>query len=51
MLTSLVGAGYSTVITVLPMFLVIVTITLMDKLLGVSEIVYASRELYSATIL
>lgn len=50
-LTTLVGAGYSTVITVLPMFLVIGTIMAMDKLLGVSELVYSTRELYSATVL
>jgi len=50
-LTTLVGAGYSTVITVLPMFLVIGAIMAMDKLLGVSELVYSTRELYSSTVL
>lgn len=49
--TTLVGAGYSTVITVLPMFVVIVAIMLMDALLGTSKLGYASRELYSATVL
>ncbi len=49
--TTLVGAGYSTVITVLPMFLVIGAIMAMDKLLGVSDLVYSSRELYSSTVL
>ena len=38
-LTTLIGAGYSTAITVLPMFLVIGAVMLMDKLLGVSELV------------
>lgn len=50
-LTTLVGAGYSTVITVLPMFLVIAAIIIMDKLLGVAELVYSTRELYSSTVL
>lgn len=50
-LTTLIGAGYSTAITVLPMFLVIGAVMLMDKLLGVSELVYSSRELYSGTVL
>jgi len=50
-LTTLVGAGYSTVITVLPMFLVIGAILAMDKLLGVEELLYSTRELYSSTVL
>lgn len=49
--TTLVGAGYSTVITVLPMFVVIGAILLMDVLLGTSKLGYASRELYSMTVL
>lgn len=49
--TNLVGFGYSTVITVAPMFLVIVSIMLMQFLLGYSKIGYADRELYSATVL
>lgn len=50
-LTTLIGAGYSTVITVLPMFVVIAAIMLMDALLGASKLGYASRELYSGTVL
>ena len=50
-LTTLVGAGYSTVITVMPMFLVMGAIMLMDKLLGAAELVYSTRELYSSTVL
>ncbi len=49
--TNLVGFGYSTVITVAPMFLVIMAVMLMEILLGVSKIGYASRELYSCTVL
>ncbi len=49
--TNLVGFGYSTVITIAPMFLVIVAVILMQRLLGFSKIGYADRELYSCTIL
>lgn len=51
MLTSLVGVGYSAVITIVPMLLVIVAVMLMEPLLGVSKLNYATRELYSCTIL
>ena len=51
MLTSLIGVGYSAVITVVPMLLVIGTVMLMDPLLGVSRLNYATRELYSCTVL
>lgn len=51
MLTSLVGMGYSAIITVVPMFLVIVAVMLMEPLLGVSKLSYSTRELYSCTIL
>lgn len=49
--TNLFGAGYSTLITVAPMFLVIITVLLMQYLLGFSKISYATRELYSCTVL
>lgn len=49
--TSLVGFGYSAVITVAPMFLVIMAVMLMEILLGVSKLGYTSRELYSCTVL
>ena len=49
--TNLVGFGYSAVITVAPMFLVIIAILLMNKLLDVSKLAYATRELYSCTVL
>lgn len=51
MLTSLVGIGYSAIITVVPMFLVILAVMLMEPLLGVSKLSYATRELYSCTVL
>ncbi len=49
--TSLIGFGYSMVITVAPMFLVIIAIIIMQALLGFSRIGYADRELYSCTVL
>ncbi|MBQ8038534.1 MAG: exopolysaccharide Pel transporter PelG [Lachnospiraceae bacterium] len=51
MLTSLIGVGYSAVITIVPMFLVIITVMLMEPLLGVSKLNYAVRELYTCTVL
>ncbi len=49
--TNLVGFGYSAVITVAPMFLVIMAVVIMNLLLGVSKLGYAQRELYSCTVL
>lgn len=49
--TNLVGFGYSTVITVAPMVLVIAAVILMQLLLGFSKVGYADRELYSCTVL
>ena len=49
--TNLFGFGYSLVITVAPMFLVIIAIILMQIFLGFSKIGYAARELYSCTVL
>lgn len=49
--SSLVGFGYSAVISVMPMFIVIITLMLMQKLLGFDKVGYASRELFSCTIL
>lgn len=49
--TNLFGFGYSAVITVAPMFLVIAAVFIMGLLLDVSKIDYASRELYSCTLL
>ena len=51
MLTSLIGVGYSAVITIVPMLLVIAAVMLMEPLLGVSKLNYATRELYSCTVL
>ena len=49
--TNLVGFGYSTVLTVAPMFLVIGAVIIMQILLGFSKVGYADRELYACTVL
>ena len=47
----LYGFGYSMVITVAPMFLVIIAIIIMQRILGFSKVGYADRELYACTVL
>ena len=49
--TGIWGAGYSTVISIAPMVLVILAVYLMQRFLGYSKLSYASRELYSCTVL
>ncbi|MBQ8640133.1 MAG: exopolysaccharide Pel transporter PelG [Lachnospiraceae bacterium] len=49
--TSIIGFGYSTLISIAPMFLVIAAVFLMQVLLGFSKIGYAERELFSCTVL
>lgn len=49
--TNIVGFGYSTAITIAPMFLVIGAVMLMQLLLGYSELNYYTRELYACTVL
>ena len=49
--TGIWGAGYSTVISIAPMVVVIAAVLLMQKLLGYSNLGYAARELYTCTIL
>lgn len=49
--TNLVGYGYSTVVTIAPMLLVILTIMLMQYILGFSKTGFAARELFSCTVL
>lgn len=49
--TNLFGFGYSMVITVAPMFLVIIAVMLMRILLGFTQVGYADRELFSCTVL
>lgn len=47
----LMGAAYSTIITVAPMFLVIVCVLLMQHVLGFSRVGYAERNLFSGVVL
>ena len=49
--TGIWGAGYSTVISIAPMVVVILSVYLMQRFLGYSKLSYASRELYSCTVL
>jgi len=49
--THVYGFTYSMVATIAPMFLVIGAIIVMQLLLGFSKVGYASRELYSCTVL
>ena len=49
--TNLIGMGYSSLLTIAPIFLVIVTIIIMQSLLGFMNIAYAQKNLFSSTIL
>lgn len=49
--SSIFGFGYSTIVTIAPMLLVIGTIVLMQYFLGFSKEGYATRELFAATVL
>lgn len=49
--TNLIGFGYSMVITIAPMVVVIGAIFLMGRLLGLDKIGYAQREVFSCTVL
>ncbi|MBP1584876.1 MAG: exopolysaccharide Pel transporter PelG [Lachnospiraceae bacterium] len=49
--TGIWGVGYSTVVSIAPMIVVILAVILMQKWLGYSDAGYASRELFSCTVL
>lgn len=49
--TSLYGFLYSAIVTIAPMFLIIGNVILMSYVLGYSKLGYASRELYTETVL
>lgn len=51
LIADLIGFGYSTIVTVAPMFLIIGNIILMGETLELSKVGYAPRELMSCTIL
>lgn len=50
-LSKLIGCGYSVVVTIAPMLIIIAVIVLMQLLLGFSKLDYLTRELYSCTVL
>ncbi len=47
----LFGFGYSVVVTIAPMLIIIAVVVLMQLLLGFSYLDYATRELYACTVL
>lgn len=49
--SKMAGFIYSTILSIAPMLLVILSVLIMGKLLGFSKVGYASRELFSCTIL
>ena len=49
--TNLLGFGFSTIITIAPMIVVIGAIIVMQLILGFSDLDYYSRELYACTVL
>lgn len=49
--SNIIGFGYSIIVTIAPMLLVIGTIVITQYFLGVSKLGYASRELFAATVL
>ena len=49
--TNIIGVGYSTVVTIAPMLVVIGAMMVMEYFLGFSTVKYAERELFSSTIL
>ena len=50
-LANLAGFGYSAMVTVAPMFLVIGNVLLMGQVLGYDTVGYARRGLFSGTVL
>lgn len=51
MVTNIVGFGYSSIMTIAPMCMVIGAIMAMQNLLGFSKLGYARRELFACTVL
>ncbi|MCQ2522973.1 MAG: exopolysaccharide Pel transporter PelG [Lachnospiraceae bacterium] len=49
--TKLFGFGYSVVVTIAPMLIIIAVIVLMQLVLGFSSLDYVTRELYACTVL
>lgn len=47
----IIGCGYSVMVTIAPMLVIIAVVVLMQLLLGFSKLDYYTRELYSCTVL
>ena len=51
MSSHIAGAGYSIVITIAPMLLIIVTLIIMQRLLGYTQESYYEKQLFQNTVL
>lgn len=49
--SKVIGCGYSVIVTIAPMLIIIAVVILMQLLLGFSKLDYYTRELYSCTVL
>ena len=49
--TDIIGMGYSTIVTIAPMLVVIGALMLMEYFLDFSSVDYVTRELFSCTVL
>ena len=49
--SDIIGFGYSTVVTIAPMLVVIADILLMRYFLGFSDVLYSTRMLFACTVL
>ncbi len=49
--TNMLGFGYSTMVTIAPMFVVIINVIIMSNVLGYASVGYARRALFSGTLL
>lgn len=49
--TNVIGMGYSTLLTIAPMLVVMGALLIMERVLGFSKVGFAKRELFSSTIL
>lgn len=49
--SKIAGFVYSTVLSIAPMLLIMISLMVMGKVLGISKIGYAQRELFSCTVL
>ena len=51
LITNIVGMGYSTVVTIAPMLVVMAVLVIIQQLLDFSDLSYAQKDLFSCTVL